>query len=192
MADFGNTLQKIQSIAEDPTWWISLEYSSLYSSLYRSDRDWLMQHRPSKVKVTPRRIDWNARDEQISALIAQVVQKLKSGDSRVTSTSLLREVDAARWLSKLEKLPKCRALLNLSVEDQSRYACRRVKRVARVNLDAGMSLPGWALHRLAGLRPEVIKLPAVRRALSDAMAELMRAAERTRVIGETQLQTFLT
>jgi hypothetical protein len=154
------------------------KHPALYASLYRLDREWLTANRPPRVMFIPKRLDWQTRDEQVSARITVVEQRLKSGKRRVSATSILREAGVLKWQSKLGKLPKCRAIVARLAENRAGYACRRVERVTTVNLNSGLCLPEWALNRRAGLRPEVIKLPSVRQAVDGAMHDLMRAAER--------------
>ena len=154
------------------------KHPALYASLFRLDHEWLMANRPLQVKVVRNRIDWQKRDEQVSARIVEVARRLKDSKRRASATALLREAGAMKWQSKLDKLPKCRAMLARLAESQSGFACRRVTQVAGAHLNAGVCLPEWELHQRAGLRPPVIRLPAVRQALDDAMHDLMRAAER--------------
>jgi len=57
-----------------------------------------------------------------------------------------------------------------------------VERNASVNLNAGLSLSKSLLTWRAGLRPEVINIPAFRQVVDRAVYDLMRAAKSNGVI----------
>jgi hypothetical protein len=138
-----------------------------FTWLYRHDRDWLDNHKPSPKKGDNRselRVDWGQRDREISDQIPAAVERIKSRSGKpiqVTKAAIGRELGMLSLLEKhMDKLPLCSSAIAELVEDRAMYALRRIDRVVKVYGALSISLPRWQLVRKAGIgriqnRPEI-------------------------------------
>jgi transposase-like protein len=128
-----------------------------FTWLYRHDRDWLDSNKPGLVDRSPgnSRLDWAARDEQLSQAIDTVVEKLlsHSGSSqRLTITAIGRAMGQLALFQKhLTKLPKTRQKIALVIEDQEAWALRRVRQTVEDLKEEQSTFKLWEIVRLAGL-----------------------------------------
>lgn len=141
---------------------------ALYMRLYRHDRVWLRQYRPSprrpSIAAVPR-VDWPARDALLAVRVPAAAARLRTRPGRpiqISAASLGRELDALALVQKHGlKLPETTSAIATAAEDRSAFACRRVAWAVDCFRAEGFCPPLWRLVRRAGLRPEVAALPKV-------------------------------
>jgi hypothetical protein len=127
---------------------------AVYAWLYRHDREWLLREngRNAPEPAARSRIDWKARDEEMSRR-AQILAKLLAAEAprkRLTVSRLRRSLGEARVRN--EQLPKLeKALLQLA-ETKDNYHIRRVTSAAQVLIETGRPLTWSNIQRGAGLR----------------------------------------
>jgi hypothetical protein len=128
-----------------------------YKWLYRYNRAWLEEHKPKPLKRTnsAMRVDWRARDHEMSVQIPIAAEKIRLRPGRpiqVTRASIGRELGILPLLEKhIDKLPLCQGVLDKEVEDRVQYAVRRVQRVLEDSRAQGISLVRWQIVRRAGI-----------------------------------------
>lgn len=132
---------------------------ALYAWLYRHDRPWLMENMPQPKRGSHRnnRVNWKQRDLQIASEILEAVARLKSISPpvRVTVSRVGKEIGRLSLLEQhLDKLPRCKELLEKSTETIEIFRIRRVHSTAEDLRGKSEELVKWKLERQAGLRPD--------------------------------------
>jgi hypothetical protein len=91
---------------------------SIYASLYRYDRQWLLAHQPGSQRWWPKgkpRVDWRKRDDEMCQKILNAISNLRDKfkpGKRLTVSAVARAVGLNAWLTdQLKKLPKSRSAL---------------------------------------------------------------------------------
>lgn len=106
-------------------------------------------------------IDWDAIDAEYKLKISESSTLIKQASPpiRVTLAEIERRTCQRGWLSKrLCKLPKSKRMLKRSVETTENFQMRRII-WAKNQLDqSGLSIDGWRIARLAGLKPKSYEL----------------------------------
>lgn len=134
-------------------------WPSLYSWLYRNDRLWLMENmpRPMRQRYRNNRVDWKQRDLEIASEISEAIAHIKSNAPpvRVSVSRVGKEIGRLSLLEHhLDKLPRCRELLEKSTETIEAFRMRRVHFTAQDLREKSEEMVKWKLERLAGLRPD--------------------------------------
>ncbi len=98
-----------------------------YAKLYRHDRSWLLATGPQPVPKTqaiPRRVDWAARDREVSVAVRQVAEELSRdcGGKVKTTISMIgkRSGKLALLQQHLDKLPHTKAVLSSLVRNPAK------------------------------------------------------------------------
>ncbi|MRR54264.1 MAG: hypothetical protein EG822_07105 [Deltaproteobacteria bacterium] len=105
-----------------------------YAWLYRHDKQWLIEHCPRqhRSQVVNFRLDWNLRDEELSARIDEAVERIKKRVKpavRVSISSIGKELGALALLQRcIDKLPITKSRVNNLLETKEDFVARRLKR----------------------------------------------------------------
>lgn len=132
---------------------------ALYAWLYRNDRGWLMQNMPTP-RRQPRknnRVNWSQRDVSIAIELSEAIAHLKSISPpvRITVSTVGKEIRRLSLLEQhLDKLPRCKELIEKSIESTEAFRVRRIRSTAEELREESEELVRWKLVRLAGLRPD--------------------------------------
>lgn len=131
--------------------------------LRQHDAAWLAAHLPTRQQSVSHtaRIDWAARDQALRQRAQQVVERLRAQESvvRLTRTAIGREIQALGLLaSHPNQLPELNAYLDTVVESREQYAVRRIEWAIWRTKALGQTPTKWQIARVAGIRPELMKL----------------------------------
>jgi hypothetical protein len=148
-----------------------------HAFLRRHDSSWLQLNSPPAIKrsnLRPR-VDWAARDRQISKEVELCGLRLLAllPPVRLTRTAILREAKCT-WVNskKLLLLPSTTSILAGMVEGRLPFALRRIAAVAQHCAETCKPLKGWQLSRMAGLRGDLAVHPSIKKALRKAAANI--------------------
>lgn len=138
---------------------------SIYSWLYKYDREWLLNHspfNPTKMRDGAGRVNWAERDEVLVSEIEDAVSAiLNEGHDklvRVSKNEIGRRIGKPTFLRKnLNKLPLTQQRLNVLVETTQQFQARRIKQRAFVLEQTQLVLSEWEIFRAAGIRKEYHK-----------------------------------
>lgn len=128
----------------------------VYTWLYRHDRDWLEQHLPPRKRLKPpQRIDWAARDIEISQLIPEAVnhlQTLPGPPHHITITAIGRSIGYLAMIQQhLDLLPLTTTALAEAEESRVAFAIRRIQWASTCFYTQGRVPKAWELARLSGV-----------------------------------------
>ena len=113
---------------------------ALYLRLLRNDRAWLLSeprrwdHRPKP----PRYIDWDGRDNKWSVMLKRATGELINAIplKRATRTAIIKEAGLGlKILSKYDRYPKCKTVLDKFSESKEDYRKRREAFRAEMNIE---------------------------------------------------------
>jgi hypothetical protein len=129
---------------------------SIYSWLYRNERDWFLCNLPVVLKSsTPRtKTDWKKRDEEYSLLIVKEALKIFTQNPliRVTKTKIIKSLDLqAKFEKYIDKLPLSKLILKDVTETVEDFQIRRICIIGdnlRLN---NINITKSGLQKLAGL-----------------------------------------
>lgn len=129
---------------------------SLYIWLYRNDKEWLMNILPGSNKSVPnnKRVNWEKRDEELSIIIADVIRSLMGAEPpiRISKSIIGQETRKLAWLDKhIDKLPKCKAIIDTYSETVEEFRIRRIRFTAERLRKEDNYVPEWRIIREAGL-----------------------------------------
>ncbi len=138
----------------------------VYIWLYRNDREWLELALPSPTARGLRnnsnrnsRVDWSARDNQLSQEIEKAAEQLLLADEkpvRITLGKIGKSIDKLALLEQhLDKLPKSGAILRRVLESVEDFQIRRVEWAMSQLKMSGEEIAEWKIHKIAGLRPDI-------------------------------------
>lgn len=153
-----------------------------YIWLYRNDREWLAEQKPSsyRPKAAVPRVNWSKRDLLLSKKLRQAATNLTDREPaiRITVTRLGREIKQESLLSQhLGKLPLCRKVLEEVIETREKFALRRIQLVTKKLMLTGERIPHWKFVRLCGLRNDLLAMPEIAHALEQAWRKLLARYE---------------
>lgn len=137
-----------------------------YSSLYRRDRDWLLQiNKRYRAGIRRRvsRVDWGCRDLELFEKLRDIKRSQPMGlDSpRQSKRWYLAQIGRMTSIVKhLDKLPLTSAFLATCSEDIEAYQVRRIRVVMRTLVGSGIPLKRWRILRAAGLNEIRLKTSA--------------------------------
>ncbi len=138
---------------------IRAEYpgDALYAWFYRNDRQWLMNHRPSKVIQINNhyRADYKKWDDKNLVLLIQCITdyKDKSIRPRLSRTFLIKQLSRSNSVEKhLDDLPKTKKWLIRNAETVENYQLFRIQNVAEMLKRKNIPVKRWLLLRMAGIR----------------------------------------
>lgn len=146
----------------------------VYTWLYRHDREWLDQHKPTHEITRPptTRIDWAERDVSLAAKVREAATEITCREGapiQVSIAEIGRTLGCLSLLQKyLDKLPHTRDALSTIVESQYDFAIRRIAWSARQFHSLGVQPNRWQLIRVSGVA-RVANVPQVREALDAAL-----------------------
>lgn len=115
----------------------------------------------AKAVASAQRVDWNARDEQVSAKISRAAREIRCLVPlvRVTTLQIERRCWNRGWLSKrTEKLPKAMRRLKGVVESVTEFQRRRIAWAIGEMAKAEAPIIAWQVMRKAGLGTKKAKL----------------------------------
>lgn len=133
---------------------------SVYTYLYRYDRNWLNENSPKcqKRKVVNNRVDWQKRDREVLAKVIKATDELMSRREnlrRITIKSIGDETGELALLDKqLNKMPETKAYIDKVKESDDRFRKRRVECVIKRMKAQGEQIKEWKVLREAGIRSE--------------------------------------
>ncbi|WP_223292437.1 TnsD family transposase [Salipaludibacillus neizhouensis] len=132
---------------------------SVYTWLYRHDKQWLFNNLPPKMKRgsnNQKRVDWTRRDEELSVLIDKEAELIKTKEGklqRVTISRIGKQLGASSLLEKnLNHLPLCRDKLQNITESIEEFQMRRLKTNALELRNLSIEVSEWRLIRESGLK----------------------------------------
>jgi len=133
----------------------------LYASLYRKNKDWLINQDYGKKESTStfKRIDWVQRDRDLLPILQATYQKLRFTDpmKRISKTLLFALSGNQGVFEKhINKLPKCSSYLDKIVESKEKHRMKRLIHARQILIDNNVSLTKSNLIRASGLRKEYI------------------------------------
>jgi hypothetical protein len=139
---------------------------SIYTWLYKNDRDWLMASSPTqKSSILPKnnRVDWFQRDLELHEKVAKIITIIKNFENykytRITASLIGREIDELMIIQKhLDKLPMTCGLLNTITESKAQFRTRRIQNAISEIMDQGLDLMPWRIAREANIRPEYMSM----------------------------------
>jgi hypothetical protein len=133
-----------------------------YAWLYHWDRSWLRENSPEKKPVVATsRVDWKDREATFLRRIPDAYLRITNKEPfvRCSLTELAREIKAERHLKFLGRMPELQQELAYFVEDEGRFAFRRIATIAEAHIGPGLTFD--QLRRKAGIRYEVAQNPEV-------------------------------
>lgn len=128
---------------------------SLYMRLYRSDREWLLQHSPNKAKIQSenKRVNWEERDLRILEEVKNAVKEINNSVKpvRITLSKIGRIIKQLPLLErKLKKLPHTEKFILSVTETVEEFQERRIQwAVEQLEKE---DLSPWKIRRKAGLK----------------------------------------
>lgn len=150
---------------------------SVYTWLYRHDREWLKANMPPPHHgISPPRVDWKRRDLLLSEAAKREAIDLKNAASapiQVTVSAVGRAIGQLPIIQKhLDRLPLTAQVLADVVETREEFAIRRVRWATECFRIENVYPQRWQLVRRASLRAELATLPTVAQAITEAMLAL--------------------
>ncbi len=145
----------------------------VYTWLYRHDKDWLEQHLPLRKSLIPsQRIDWTARDIEISRSIPKAIQNLQMQPGpprRITTAAIGRSIGYLAMIQQhLNRLPLTAAVLMKAEESRATFAIRRIQWVSAHLYRQGRLPKRWELIRLCGVE-RLLSEEIVQKSLEEAI-----------------------
>jgi hypothetical protein len=140
-----------------------------YAWLYRNDRLWLSDNRPSRDPIVPSsRTDWSSREQEFLNRLPSAHYHIIAYRPfiRCSQALLFRKIGAERHLPYLDKMPKLKMQTEELIEDAGRFAVRRVLACAEEHREG---LTFSKLRKLAGISVEMSEIPAVRAFLQEQL-----------------------
>ncbi|MDD4926689.1 MAG: TnsD family Tn7-like transposition protein [Methylotenera sp.] len=111
--------------------------------------------------VRAARTDWAAIDSEYKSKISESAALIKQimPPMRVTLAEIERWACQRGWLGKrLRKLPKSKRMLKRVVETTENFQMRRIVWAKNQLEQSGLSVDGWRIARIAGLKPKSYEL----------------------------------
>jgi hypothetical protein len=128
---------------------------ALYKRLYRSDREWLMAHGPSRALRTPKaRVNWSKRDIELARAVAREADRLAAQKPfvRITRTRILTTLRMeSTYHRNLARLPRTAEVLAARTESIEAFQVRRLRAVMRASDE---SEKDWLMLRQAHINVE--------------------------------------
>jgi hypothetical protein len=142
-------------------------YSSLCSWLSRYDPEWFHENKPDPKRVNNRlQVNWAALDDEISLQLPSAIDQLhhiQGRPIRITRKAIGRKFEKEHFLERhLNKLPRCKKLIEDAVENTVEYSIRRLH-WANDELLKDHHIPSkWRVLKKANItglknHPEIIK-----------------------------------
>jgi len=133
------------------------EGPSIYTWLYRHDREWLNQFSPVyKKTINPsERVDWNLRDEEVLRQVVAVVTEIRNAKKprRITISRVGAIIGARALLEKhLKRLPKTKRFLEQKIESVEQFQIRRIGYIFDKFRKSNETVAMWKIYRIAGVR----------------------------------------
>ena len=133
---------------------------AIYSFLYRSDKNWLLeQSYPSKNRLPVRRINWEQRDTQLLNEVKIAFGQLKTQHPkrRRSITALLKLIGKeSMYRVNKTKLPKLAAFLKRNSENPHQFRLRRLAMATIEMRERKEPITYWNLLRAANIRKEYV------------------------------------
>jgi len=117
----------------------------------------VVQNKPIRTAAT----DWAAIDAEYKNKISETSVLIKQAipPIRVTLAEIERWTCKRGWLGKrLHQLPKSKRMLKRSIETTEKFQMRRIVWAKNRLEQSGLSIDGWRIARLAGLKPQSYEL----------------------------------
>jgi hypothetical protein len=132
------------------------QVARVYTWLYRHDREWFEQHLPPrKSSKPPQRIDWTARDAEISHMIPETAQRLRMQlglPHRITIAAIGRSIGCLAMIQQhLDLMPLTATALAQAEEPRKAFAIRRIEWAATHFHSRNRVPMRWELVRLSGV-----------------------------------------
>lgn len=137
--------------------------NSLYTWLYRNDREWLNSNSPKKKHITTinNRVDWDRRDVEILELVKAIVDEILNSNNkpeRITISRVGKKIGKLSLLEKhLSKLPRTNEYLIQNTESVRDFQIRRIKWAIKECEQEGHDVQWWRVARIAGIRGKWIE-----------------------------------
>lgn len=133
----------------------------LYSWLFRYDREWLLSSKPGK--TTPNnsqlRIDWNKLDYALCEHITLAIAEIQTSNRRISRELISRLVPNGNSIhsTNLQKLPKAKNLIELSIETPEQFQLKKVERSFQTLVAEHRSISKWSILKGAGIsKPSLV------------------------------------
>lgn len=130
---------------------------ALYARLYRNHNTWLMhinhERHVSTIPVNSR-VDWMQRDRETAKVLLYLIGQVEGNLSvpRMSKSYLLKHLSNRATIEKnLQRLPRCRVILEKYSEGVSEYQARRLARAFISFRERNRLIKRWSLLREAGL-----------------------------------------
>jgi len=162
---------ELRKLCEDQNDWLSLLVvrgpkgarqiePALYARLYRKYYHWLLEvDKKYQLPVTNvnNRVDWSKRDREASRILVKFIKQAEEDlyMPRLTRTFLIHQLNNRTTIEKkLNRLPRCSAILERYSESIDEYQVRRLTRAYIVLRECKQAVKEWILLREAGLSDE--------------------------------------
>lgn len=152
----GEWLQSIKDNPELSRNKLKMLDETLYTRLYRYDKEWLEVHSPS-IKMT-RQSYWDKKDAELLPKVIAVVNDMYCGKpERILWTTVGGKLGIGGWLTKKkDKMPQVKAFLEQRVETLQEYQIRKLCfGIDRLEKE-GEVVTKWKLLEKAGVKPRYI------------------------------------
>jgi hypothetical protein len=132
--------------------------TSIYTWLYRNDRDWLnaIPYVSRKHSNNPDRINWEDRDNELLDMVKKAVNELRFSSSkpvRITISRIGNMINYRTLLERhLDKLPDTKKYLLEHIETVEEFQGRRVAWATRSLINSDQMIRKWKIIRMAGLK----------------------------------------
>jgi len=132
--------------------------TSIYTWLYKNDRDWLnaIPYVNKKHDDNPNRINWEDRDKVLLGMVENVVNELRFSSSkpvRITISKIGNMINYRTLLERhLDKLPNTKKYLMENTENIEQFQRRRVAWATRSLVNSDQVIMTWKIIRMAGLK----------------------------------------
>jgi hypothetical protein len=135
---------------------------SVYTWLYRNDRQWLNDNSPQKRYVyVNKRVDWEQRDQELLSKVKNAVQELLDAEDkpkRISISSIGSMLGVRALLEKhLDKLPTTKAYIESVAESDKDFRIRRVQWAIKALEEEHQEVKAWRILKKAGIREEFVE-----------------------------------
>lgn len=129
---------------------------TLYTRLYRYDKEWLEVHSPS-IKMT-RQSYWDMKDAELLPKVFAVVNDMYCGKpERILWTTVGGKLGIGGWFSKRkDKMPQVSAFLEKRVETLQEFQLRKLKWAIGELEKEGVMITKWKLLEKAGVKQRYV------------------------------------
>lgn len=135
---------------------------SLYSWLYKHDREWLKENSPIKInkQINGDISDWESRDKILYEEVKKIIDNWENDEerpTRITKTLMARKTVKPYLIIKYgHKLPKTLMLINSHIESDDQYYIRKLKWSFKVMVSEDKKITEFGLYKKAAIKKHLV------------------------------------